>query len=217
MCEKRGVDQRVAIDHSEFNFIYGGIGHRIHSFRHSAAHRNQFRLREKVAIFLVMKDGKLIPEKGDQSERGAKDGLASSRVKTAVNAELVLDGVVHRADAGDSLADLIAKTVSLAEKIGVAAGGLGQAKEAGGAAKDGCKGGAHSCDGADRPYLVEDEGHNDQREQDADEAIAGRGELRRSGEAREDHQVIGEGDLQPDVAEVTSSGDPGRQSRQEQE
>src|SRR5260370_39659661 len=144
MCEKRGVDQRVAIDHSEFNVSYGGIGHRIHSFGHFAAHRNQFRLREEGAIFLAMKDGKLIPEKSDRGERGAKDGLAGVRVQTAVNAELVLDGVVHRADAGNSLADLIAKAVSLVEKIGVAAGGLGQAHEARRRAKNGGKGGPHT-------------------------------------------------------------------------
>ncbi len=122
MCEKRGISQRVAIDLGEFSLIYGGIRHRIHSFGHFAAHRNQLRLREEVAIFLVMKDGELIPEKGDQGERGAKDGLAGVRVQTAIDAELVLDGVVHGADAGNSLADLIAKAVSLVEKIGAGEG-----------------------------------------------------------------------------------------------
>ena len=66
MREKRGIDQRIAIDQGEFSLVYGGIRHRVHSFSHSAAHRNQFRLGEEVAIFLAMKDGKLIPEKGDQ-------------------------------------------------------------------------------------------------------------------------------------------------------
>src|ERR1700704_2529176 len=158
-----------------------------------------------------MEDGKLIPEKGDQSQRGAENGLAGMSVLAAVNAELVLDGVVHGADAGDSFADLIAKAVSLVEKIGVAVGGLGKAKEPGRAAKDGCKRGAHACDGTDRPKLVEDKGHDHQGKQNADEAVAGGGELGRGGAAHEDHQVKGEGDLQPDVAEVTSSGDPGRE------
>jgi hypothetical protein len=68
MCEKRGIGQRIAIDLGEFSIIYDGIRHRINSFRHSATHRNQFRLREEGAIFLAMKDGKLISEKGDYSQ-----------------------------------------------------------------------------------------------------------------------------------------------------
>src|ERR1700760_1955774 len=92
-------------------------------------------------------------------------------------------------------------------------GCLGQTKEAGSTTKDSGKRGGHTGDGANGPYLIEDEGHNDQREQDTDEAISGWGKLCRSGKARKDHQIIREGDLQPDIAEVTSSGDPGREQR----
>ena len=81
--------------------------------------------------------------------------------------------VVHRADVGDGLADQIAEAVSRAEEFGGGAGGLGLAEERGDAAKDGGKGAAHGCDVTDRPDLVEDKGHDHQREQNADEAVAG--------------------------------------------
>ena len=87
----------------------------------------------------------------------------------------------------------------------------GRRRKLGHAAKDGCECGAHGCNGADGPEQIEDKGHDDECEQNADEAVTGRGEFGRSGKAREDHHVKGEGDLQSDVAEVTSSGDPGRE------
>src|ERR1700679_461426 len=77
------------------------------------------------------------------------------------------------------------------------------------AARDGGKRAAHGCDVTDRPDLVEDKGHDHQRQQNADEAVAGGGEFGRSGEAREDHQVKGEGSLHPNEVELASADHPG--------
>ena len=140
---------------------------------------------EEIAILLAMQDGVPVPEEGDGSERGAEDGVACMLVLDSVYSELVLDGVVHRADVGDGLADQIAKAVSRTEEFGGGTCNRGLAEEPADAAKDSGKGVAHGCDVADRPELVEDKGHDHQRQKNADKAVSGRGELRGSGEAKQ--------------------------------
>jgi hypothetical protein len=80
MCKKGGIEEKVAIDHREFDLIYRGIRHRINSFGQSASHRNQFRLCEEIDILLAAKDGKLIPEEGNQCQGGAQNHLAGEKM-----------------------------------------------------------------------------------------------------------------------------------------
>ena len=155
-----------------------------------------------------MQDGVPVPEEGDGGERGAEDGVACVLVLDAVDAELVLDGVVHRADVGDGLADQIAEAVSRAQEFGGGTG-TGRRRSTATPRRMVARELRMAVTLRTGQSLVEDKGHDHQRQQNADEAVAGGCELRRSGEAREDHQVKGEGGLQPDEVELASSGHPG--------
>jgi hypothetical protein len=127
----------------------------------------------------------------------------------AVNAELVVYGVVHSADGGDGLAYLITETIGLVEKLDMVASGLGQAEEPGGIAKDSSERITHGCHCSYRPDEVKDKSHNYQREQDANKTIAGGSKFSGSGKTFECYKVKSEGDLQSDVIELTPCGYPG--------
>jgi hypothetical protein len=71
------------------------------------------RVGKEVAVLLAVQGRELVPEESDRGERGAEYGLADVLVLAAVDAELVLDGVVQSADTGNGLVQLIANAIRL--------------------------------------------------------------------------------------------------------
>src|SRR5277367_1348607 len=139
------------MDGREVRLMGRRLSHRVHAASKRGAQLQKCGLGEEVAVLVAVQDRELVPDEGNRGERGAKNVLAGVGVQAAVDAELVLDGVVHRADAGDGLAHLIAEAVRLSEKLDWTERGLRQAEEAGRATKDNGERGAHGCDGADGP------------------------------------------------------------------
>src|SRR5215469_8082682 len=119
-----------------------------------------------------MENGELIPKNSNESQRGAKNHLTRVPVLTTVDAKFVFDCVVHRANISDGLTNLIAETIRPPKKFGRSVSGLGQTEELGCSTKDCSKRRTHDGDGTDWPDLIEDKGHDDQREQDANGTVS---------------------------------------------
>jgi len=77
-------------------------------FGYFAAHLDQGGIVEKVTVLFSVKNCELIPKESHEGERGPQNRVSGADVLIAVAAVFILNGVVHRSDSGDRLANLVA-------------------------------------------------------------------------------------------------------------
>jgi len=154
-----------------------------------------------------VKDCDLVPEECCGPDGGPKDQLTRLHVSLPVDAEFVFDGFAHSAQGGDILSQPVAQAVGLPQQFIVWLDVIRKHKEAGSASKYGSQHSAHRGHRANRPDLIEDKPHHNDREQYSYESIAGWGQLRRRARPLKGHQVEGKGKLEANVVEPRASSD----------
>src|SRR5580700_10431823 len=125
-----------------------------------------------------------------------------------VHSEFIFNSFTHGAQRGNILSHAVTCTLQFPLNLIIRFRAANQLKKTSSTLQDRSQHPPHRSHGTYRPDLVEDKPHNHDGEQYSDEAIASRGQFRRSSKTFKRDHVKGERNLYPHVVKPWASGDP---------